>query len=318
VARHLAQLPGVLAVTANSAPPLAGRTNNLAISTNTSSELGSASPTAERDVVFPNYFGVMGIRLISGRAFSAGDVADASRVAIVSQAMVDRFWPGQSVIGRQFRHPMGIATIVGVIADVRNKSLDEPAGAKYYVPFDQEGARLSFILRTREAPALLIPPAQQAIWQSVPGSTVAEVRTMDAMMDADLAPERYRALLASSFAFAALLITAVGVSGLTARGITARMKELCVRMALGSTPAGALVNGIRGTVGAVAVGVAAGLAVSPIALSLLRSYLYQVSSWDPPTLGVATAAMLGVALAAAALASRRLLSADLVTILRGD
>jgi putative ABC transport system permease protein len=311
-------LPGVLDVTANSAPPLAGRSNNLAISLDPSRPLASGSPTAERDIVLPNYFDVLKVRVLAGRGFTPADSAGAPRVALVSETMVRRFWSTTNPLGRQFRQPTGIVTVVGIVADVRNRALVDAAGATYYVPFAQEASRLTYLIRTRANPVALIEPASRAIWQAVPGSTVAEVASMDELRDRQLAEQRYRVLLGTIFSMMALVITAVGVAGLTARAAASRLKELCLRMALGETRAGAVLLTMQRAVGAVLFGMIAGLVITPIAAQRLSEYLFEVDAMDPATYLTVAAVMAACSVAVAALSARRLLGADLAMTLRRD
>ena len=313
----LAALPGVSRVTAASMPPLTGRTNGQAVSSTPAEKLAGNSSTAERMVIFPNYFDVMRIPVIAGRAFTSQDTEDGPRVAVVSEAFARRFWPNEPAIGKEFRHPNGVATIVGVAGDVRNKSLDRAPEGVFYLPVTQANARLSFLIETRGEPLALAPVAQRTVWATVPGATISEVTSMDRLMNRALAPGRYRAVLAGLFAVLALTLTAVGVAGLAARGVATRLPELCIRIALGATPRRVLALVTRRGLGATLAGILAGLAVTPFTSRWLADYLFQVSAGDVASYAATCVLTAIVCVGATLLATRRLRREDLSAVLKG-
>jgi len=236
----------------------------------------------------------------------------------VSESFARRFWPGETAIGKQFRSPNGVVTVVGVVGNVKNKMLSRDAEALFYRPETQEGARRSFIIETSGDPRDLASAAERAAWAAVPGATISEVSPLDALVTQALAPARYRALVAGIFAWLALLITAVGLAGLTARGVAQRLKELCIRMAVGATPGRALSLAMAGGIGAVVVGLVIGVALSPLAGRLIGDYLYGVSRRDGLTYAGTALVALGVCTVSTLAATRRLRTADLSTVLRSD
>jgi predicted permease len=310
----LAALPGIRRVTAASMPPLSGRTNSQAIHT---APGAGPSPivTSERMVVFPNYFEALHVPVLAGRAFTAADVDGAPRVIIVSESFARRVWPGESALGKQLRQTKPM-TVVGVVGDVRNKSLDRAPEIAFYLPFGQATARISFLVETRGEPLAFAGAARRATWDAVPGATISEVASMDQLTNIALAPSRYRAALASLFALLALTLTAVGVAGLAARGVAARLPELCVRMALGATHQRVVALVVRGGLGATAAGIAAGLSITPFTSRWLADYLFDVGARDTSSY-VATSVLTGVVcIGVTLLATRRLKRADLASVLR--
>ena len=319
VANALQALPGVERVALAMHVPLSGRTNGQAVSVPPEVKLGTAgSAEAEHAVVSANYFDLLHIPLIAGRAFTAQDRDSVPPVGIVSESFARRFWPGETAIGKQFRSPNGVVTVVGIVGNVKNKTLSRDAEVLFYRPQTQERSRMSFIVETRRDPPDLASAAERAVWAAVPGATVSEVSSLDALMDRALAPARYRALIAGIFAGLALLITAVGLAGLTARGVAHRLRELCIRMALGATPRRALSLAMAGGMGAVLVGLIAGVALAPLAGRLLGEYLYGVSGRDGATYGATALVALGVCVLSTLAATRRLRTADLSAVLRSD
>jgi putative ABC transport system permease protein len=316
ITERLSQLPGVERVAMVSNAPLAGRTNSQSVSPRPEEKLGTSSSTAERLVVSPNYFDVMRIAVRSGRPFDALDVKGSLHVGIVNEAFVRRFWPGQAVVGKQFRSPQGVLTVVGVVGDVRDVSLDRTPEAAYYLPMAQVGARMSFLMTTKTDPAALTPSAIRAIWAAAPGATVTQNATGDALVSRALAPGRYRATLASLFGGMALLLTGVGVAGLIARGVAGRLRELCIRMAVGATPIRAFMLAVARGMGAVCVGSLAGIVIAPITSRWLSEYVYgaRASDWQGvvPTL----ASTFIICAGATFVATKRLRRVELATQLR--
>ena len=314
VARALESVPGADGVTAISTPPLSGRVNGQAVRPLPLGDATQPATDVERAVVLPNYFETMRIPLLGGRAFTNTDIAGAPLVAIVSETMARQFWPGESAIGKQFKHPNGIATIVGIAANVKNTGLERAPNALFYLPEAQTGTSLSFIVRTRGPASALA--ARKAVWAAVPGATIADVTTMDHLVDRALAPSRYRAMLAAIFAMLALLLTAVGVAGLTSRAVVTRLKELCIRMALGATPTSTVALAVRRATAAAAIGTLGVSFAAPFTSRWIAEYLYDVRVGDAATSGLAIGFILAVCMAAALFAIGPLRRANLSGVLR--
>jgi predicted permease len=312
----LVAVPGVQSVTAASAPPLSGRTNSVSTTTNPSGGVAPVSASAERVVILPNYFEVLRVPVLAGRAFNSADVDGAQRVVIVSEGFARRFWPGESALGKQLRQPNGAITVVGVVGDVRNKSLDRTPEAAYYLPLAQANGRMSFLVRTRDDPLPLARTLERAIWDAAPGVTIAEVNSMDQLIARALAPARYRAALATLFAALALVLTTVGVAGLAARSVASRLPELCIRMALGATHERVLSLVVRSGMAATFAGIVGGLLLAPFTSRRLADYLFQIDTRDvvsyAATSIITALACIGVTI----LATRRLRHADLASVLR--
>jgi ABC-type antimicrobial peptide transport system permease subunit len=285
------------------------------VSTNIQDRLNSTA-SAERLAVSTNYFDVMGIPLRAGRGFDGSDVRGAARVTIVNEAFAQRFWPGEQIVGKQFRSPQGVLTIVGVAADVKNISLDRGPEAAYYLPMAQEGTRMSVLITTRGDAATLASSAIRAVWAASPGATVSQTATGDALLAKAIAPGRYRATLSSLFAGMALILTAVGVAGLIARGVAGRLRELCIRMAVGATPRRAfMLAAVRG-IGAVCAGIVIGLTITPFTSRWLSDYLYDARPSDWQAVFMTIASTLAVCACATFVATKRLRRVDLASELR--
>lgn len=318
IGRALGAMPGAVRVTAASMPPLTGRTNGQRVSPRPDEKITQSGGDAERMVVFPNYFDVLHVPLLAGQLFTAHDVDGSPSVAVISEGFARRFWPGETAVGKPFRSPNGVATVIGIVADVKNKSLDRTPEAVFYLPAAQSSARLSFLVETRGDPLAVAPDARRIVWATVPGATVSQVTSTQELMAHALAPGRYRALVAGICATLALLLTAVGVAGLAARGVAIRLRELCIRMALGATPRRALMLAIGRGVSAIGAGMIAGLLVTPFTSRWLAEYLYQVAVGDGATYAATCVITMTVCVSATVLATKRLRRADLASTLRND
>jgi putative ABC transport system permease protein len=316
VERILAGLPSVTGVTAMSSPPLSGRTNGQFVRP-VPADPHRSGLNVGHAVVWHNYFDAMQIRLIAGRSFSSADTSGAEPVAIVSEEMARVMWTPETAVGRQFHHPNGDVTVIGVAADVRNKALAKKAEPLFYLPAAQTSSRnLSFIVSTSGTPASVMTAAQRAVWDAMPSVTLAEVTTFDALRDRALAPSRYRTLLASIFAVLAVAMTLVGVAGLAARAIASRKTELCIRMALGATTGGARMLAIRGPLLAALVGVVIGTIVAAVTSRWLAAYLYEVRPTNGFTYGATLVFVASASVLAALAATRGVGRVDLATSLK--
>ncbi|MES2306920.1 MAG: ABC transporter permease [Gemmatimonadota bacterium] len=314
----LGDVPAVSTVTAMSTPPLSGRSNGQAVRTLPIEDPTLPATNVSNAAVLANYFETMGIPVLAGRPFSSTDTAGAPLVAIVSEAMARRFWGVTTAVGRQFKHPNGIATVVGVVGDVRSKALHLPAEPQFYLPASQAPGALTFILRTRGDPMLLGDPARRAVWRTVGGATISQVTSTAALMERALAPSRYRAVLAALFGALAIALTLVGVAGLAARTVSIRMRELCLRMALGATRSRAVVLAIGPAMLAVVIGAGIGLLVASTTSRLLSNYLYEVTPTDALTYAAVTGGCVAACFIAGVIAAKPLYRTSVAAILREE
>jgi predicted permease len=255
-------------------------------------------------IVSPGYFNAMGIRILEGRDFIAGDVPKAKQkspvLAVVNEAFAQRFFPHTDPVGKFFGSgTSGIAKaqydIVGVVSDAKDRSLREPIPPTVYwaqTNFDD------FVLyvRAHVRPEAVIGPVRK-IWRSVgPGVPFLEVDTLAEEVHQTTANERLTAALTSLFGGVAALLAGIGIYGLLAYVVTQRRREIGIRMALGARPRhiAKLIGGQ--TLITMAVGAAAGLGCALIAGPGIRSLLYGISPEDPKSLA---AAIFFVALTAA-------------------
>jgi predicted permease len=319
-------LPGVAAVGATSIPP--GDFSNAGTGSHFIDRIpderrDGQSPVTVMTIVAPGSFEALGISVKSGRDFDARDTADRPLVAIVNEALVRASLPGQNPIGRTihclFDRPDPM-TIVGVVADVRQRNPALEALPECYMPYRQHGynnATLNILVRTVGDPAALITAVRRTAFEVSPDVPIA-FTTMEDQLAKGLEDSRFRALLFGLFAAFAACLAMAGVYGVMAYTVQQRTKEIGVRMALGASQTSVfrLVLG-QGLVLAI-VGLSVGLAASVGMTRLLETVLYEVEPFDLPVyLGVAI--LLGlVTLVAGYVPARRASVLNPVEVLKAE
>jgi predicted permease len=191
-------------------------------------------PLAHFFMVSPEYFSTVGVRILEGRALTSADRAGTRPVLVASRAFARRAFPQGQVVGRQIRWNDDVWTIVGVAADLRHASLWDPPDADVYVPRRQVTRDNTWLLlRTRKRAADHLPSLARVLPQIDPGAAITDIATLDSMINETVAPERFRALLASSLALVAVALAIVGLYGTVAYDVVRRTREIGVRIALG-------------------------------------------------------------------------------------
>jgi putative ABC transport system permease protein len=272
--------------------------------------------------VTPVYFSAMGIRFVEGRPFTDDDAAGRSLVAIVNRSFAEKYFPTQEVLGRRFHFVDGSPTptwytIVGVVADVRNSSLEEVPKLQAYLPFWQASTPdASIVIRTNTSPDSLASAVRKEVKAIDPALALADISTLDQLVSEATSGRRFQTLLLSVFADAALLLALVGLYALLASSVQQRTAELGVRMALGAKRVDLLSlvlgDGVKLVLSGLTIGLAASLAFS----RLMAGLLFGMSATDPLTfVGVAVLFML-VALTACYIPARRATHVDPMVALR--
>lgn len=286
-----------------------------------------AGATRDQDVVAvsvtavsPDYFRVLGIPVLAGRPFDARDGAAAPPVAVVSESLARRLWPGADPVGKKLQialMPETARTVVGVVGDVRHIELRSVPPAIFYLPMDQvPGPKpfLAVLLRLR-AP-LTRQDLQSAVESVDPEQPVYDMRPGEELIASALIRPRFWAVVLAVFAGAALLLTLVGVYGVLAYVVSLRTREIGIRVVLGASLTDILrlilTTGLR--LGALGIGL--GLAGSLLSARLLQSLLYGVHALDPWTLGAAVPLLLLWCVLASYLPARRAARLDPQAALR--
>jgi predicted permease len=320
-------VPGVRNVSTSRLGLITGWVNNGSIS------VEGQSPNVEPrnrhihwNQVGPGFFETMGMSLLLGRAVDGRDRGDGPHVAVVNEAMVRQFFPGQNPIGRRFwfgRTPGAgqPIEIVGVVRDAKYASLRAPAPPTAYVPYTQSRVPLAamvFQVRAAGDPMALVGGIRQVVRRVVPGVPMGDVKTQARQIDDSLGQETMYARLFSFFGLIALLLACVGLYGTMAYALGRRTREIGIRMALGAARARVLRMALVESLVIAVAGVVAGALLATAGARYVRSLLFEVTPLDVPTLAAAVLVMFTVALAAGYLPARRASRLDPLRALREE
>jgi predicted permease len=259
-------------------------------------------PRAYIRSVSPGFFTALGIPIISGRDFNDADRDGAERVVIISARVANQLFPGQDPLNRhmQWTDPImkfvDISTeprrIVGIVGDIDDVHTNPGSTSMVYAPFDQEGGN-RLILRAKGNPNGLAPAVARVAHELYPDQPVERAATLEEVRSERLAPERLNTIVFGGFASLALAISVVGIAGVLAFSVSARTRELGVRLALGSQPRMLLAKVLSEGVVIAAFGVASGLSVGYAGARVIGSYVLTVQL--PGTVPIAGAAAILIA-----------------------
>jgi predicted permease len=244
----------------------------------------SERPQANRHLVSPGYFKTLGIPIRAGRDFDERDSASVPHVSIINETFARRHFPGEDPLGRTLITGMGQlpSQIVGVVADVRSTSLQDPAEADYFLPALQRPETFTNILvRTNISPAAMAPAVREALRTVDPNLPLLEPEALTARIAETVANRRLALVLLAGFAALALFLASLGVYSVMANLVAFRTSEIGLRMALGASPATVmrmvLGHGRRLTLVGIALGIGGALAVS----RLMQQVLFEVDPAEP-------------------------------------
>ena len=260
------------------------------------------APTAGLQAVNPEYFSTMGIALLSGRGIESSDRAGTQPALVVSQALVDREFPGEDPLGRTVTFRGETRTIVGVAADIVQDriALAGDRDEAFYVPVAQSPPRnLAFALRTAGDPEALSADVRRAVWAVNPDQPVAQLRTLDEHVAESLAGPRAIALFIATMGAIALALAAMGIYGVMAHAVAQQQREIGIRMALGAGRGTVVAMVTRSGLTLAGIGMLLGL---PLSYLMYRSVASAFNLFEGEV-GMSYAAWVTAALAAVALLS---------------
>jgi predicted permease len=240
------------------------------------------------DVVTPNWFSLMHVRVARGRPFLPTDRADGPKVVLLNQSAAKTFFGSGDPIGKRISLGMAVkdAEVIGIVGDVRQLP-DSAPSAIAYVPSTQSPQwEMIVIMRTRPGAAPIGDELRRAVHEVAPQLPVYDLQTMTERHRFATAQNRFRAMLLTAFALAALLLAAIGLYGVLSFAVTARTREIGIRIALGAERARVRRLVIGEGLALAAVGVAIGLAGAFAAARVLRAFLFDLTSSDPATYAV--------------------------------
>ncbi|MDP1568977.1 MAG: ABC transporter permease [Vicinamibacterales bacterium] len=298
--RTVQALPGVEAVSVTSRLPLSPDINMTGISIRGHHAPGVDPPPIDSVRVGADYFTVVGVPIVEGRAFTPQEVAEERDVAIVNETMARRYWPGRSAVGEVI-YPGGFerpaVEIVGVARDHKVRSVGEDP--REYVHFPAPRSRtVGLVVRTAAPASTALPMVRDALWALEPDIVFTEDGPAAEVAALTMAPTRIGAMVIGAFGALALVLAAMGLYGVIAYSVSLRTREVGIRMALGAERGQVLRLVLRqgGTLAlaGIGIGVVASLGVGQV----IGSLLYGVSGVDALAYGAAAGVLLLVALAA--------------------
>ena len=315
------QLPGVESVGLIHPLPLGGS------HTTTTFTIEGRPPLAPSDqlnantrAVSTDFFRAMGIPLIKGRVFTEKDSGDAPKVMLVNETLARRFFAGEDPIGKRaivypFKEP---CEIVGIVGDVKHRSLDTEAGPEFYLSYLQSPQpEMSLVARTTSSdPAGLANTIQSTVLQLDKDQPVSDVKTMNQLLGESTASRRFNMLLLGIFAFIALVLASVGIFGVMSYTVTQRTHEIGIRMALGAQVRDVFKLVVGQGMILVLIGVSLGTLGAFAVTRLMSSLLYGVSATDPLTFVGVALLLAAIAFLACLIPARRATKVDPMVALR--
>jgi putative ABC transport system permease protein len=274
----------------------------------------------EHRSVTPRYFGVMGIGLLAGRDFTDDDASGRTPVAIVSRGFERRYFPGEGAAGKRILYgdpPKRIWwTIVGVVADVRQFSLETTPPLQFYTPFWQTGARSASVVMRTARLGDRASDMRRLVRELDPTVAVADVRTMKEWGFATTAERRFQTLVLAAFAAIALFLSLVGLYALLVYSVQRRTAEIGIRMALGAKPGSILGLVLKQGLGLAFCGIALGTLCALALTRLMSSLLFGVKPTDVETFLAVAILFAAVSLVACWIPARRATRIDPLIALR--
>jgi predicted permease len=269
--------------------------------------------------VTAQFFDVLGVPVVRGRALTDAESRSTSPVAVINRRMAERLWPGESAVGRRFKPVARDVwfTVVGVAENILNWDLSDRPLPTAYVPYPHVADRdPRLLVRTAGDPAAAAPALRAAIYEASPSTPILNVSTMTDVHRMALGRHVTLARLFGVLGGIALLLGAVGVYGVLSYFVSQRTAEIGIRAALGADPRSLVTLFVKQGIVVAGIGLAAGVPAAWVVARVLRGRLYNVSPPDAPIFLVVSALLLAVALVAAYVPSRRAAAVDPLVALR--
>lgn len=327
------EISGVKDVAATNVLPLSGEVPSIPVETEGHPIApGTLAPMLWAAAITPEYFRVMGIPVLEGRAIRESDGENTELVAVVSAATAKRFWPGESPIGKHLRPVWGQQpwrTVVGVVGDVReyhvDTSLPDWIGGVLYMPYPQAlgndrqlPSSMTLLVRSTIDPKRAASEIRDLVAQLNPNVPVSDVQSMEAVVSSSSAQTRSLMWIFVCFAGAAVLLAAIGTYGVVSFSTSQRLYEMGVRIALGATRGNLFRLVIKLSLRLVLTGLGVGIVLAFVMTRMLASFLYGVSTTDPLTFLAVAVLLVGVAIVAGLVPARKAAHVDPVSALRAE
>jgi predicted permease len=326
---RIRQLPGVRAAGAARSLPLGSTIGDFGLQVEGYQPAPGTGAKGDWQIVTDGYFEAMGERVIRGRTITAADTADSMLVALINEEMARLYWNGRDPIGGRMKiggdaqRPW--VTIVGVVADVRHNGITDRIKEKFYVPHRQWHRAVGFpirgmtlVVKSGGDPAAQTATVRQAIRALDPNLPIADVRTMETVVDATMSTPRFTGILLGVFATLALILSAIGIYGVLSYVVSRRTREIGIRVAIGAGRGEVLRLILRSGLGLALTGVVIGTVAAIWTSRLMRNMLHDVSPSDPMTFAAVGAGLAVVAILASLVPAWRATRVDPVVALKTE
>jgi predicted permease len=303
----------------------AGITDNLPLDRNRSWGLSakgkdyrdSELPGAFVYIVTPGYLDAMGMRLLAGRDISWSDGPDSTPVAVLNKTSADYLWPNEDPVGRIALVNGKDVRVIGVVADVRESSLETRPGWQMYLSSTQQGPDgAELVVSTKLPPEVLASSVMSVLRAINPGQPATEFRTIQTLVDHAVSPRRFFVALVSFFAALGLILASLGIYGVISYSVSRQTQEIGIRMALGATANRVQLAIINKTLRLALTGIALGTLASFVVAKAIASLLFATDPNDPPTFAATILMLSLIAIFAGYIPARRASHVDPMTALR--
>jgi putative ABC transport system permease protein len=323
------QLPGVSLAGAARSLPLGSTIGDFGLTVEGFNPPAGTHPKGDWQIVTDGYLEAMGERVLRGRGITAADTSDGMLVALINEELARRYFPGRDPLGGRMkiggdpRRPW--VTVVGIVGNVRHNGLTEPVKEKFYIPHTQWHKStanpirgMSLVIRTSSTPSSVAAPARNAIRSLDPNLAVADVRTMEEVVNATLSSPRFTGMLLGMFAVLAVVLSAIGIYGVLSYLVSRRTREIGIRVAVGAGRAQVLRMILGSGLSLALLGAGIGLVCAAGAARLMRSLLYEVAPADPVTFLFVAITLPAIALLASAVPAWRAKRVDPIVALKTE
>ncbi|HZS44994.1 MAG TPA: ABC transporter permease [Blastocatellia bacterium] len=319
---QIAHIPGVVAVGTVPGLPMQAGLNNYVYPEGTDPQSGQS---VESRAITTDYFEAIGIPLISGRMLSEEDAKSPQPVCVINQTLARRFWTNSNPIGAMLMVANKPVQIVGVVGDIREKSLGLSPFATFYRPINQVADSMttasnkwfltSWVIRTN-GPIQLNPTLREIVRNTDPDLPIAGIYPLTDVISKSINTRRFLMILMSAFAALALVLTSIGLFGVISYQVSQRTQEIGIRMALGASAARILKLIVGQGMILTLVGLVIGLLASYWLTQLMTDMLFEVTAKDPMTFAVISLLLIAVSMMACLIPARRAMKVDPMIALR--
>jgi predicted permease len=321
---RISSLPGVRSASAGWPLPMSNNNSSVSFSIQGRPVAKGDEPSESIALAMPGYFESMRIPLVAGRTFGEHDGLKGAPTIIVNRAFANKYFPGESPIGKHIRVNEGddvfehsMREVVGVVGDIRHRGLTADTAPQYYLPYAQAVITNPYLtVRTEGDPLALQSALRAAIHDMDKSVPIYQVSTLEDYVSKSAAQPRFETILIAGFAVIALVLAAIGLYGLLSYMVVQRTLEIGLRMALGAQRADVLGMIVRRGLALSLIGVTAGLAISVGITRLLSGMLYGIRPTDPVTFAAMSGLLLLVGVAASSIPAFRAARVDPMKTLR--